>query len=189
MGRKVSAVPTRARASRKPNKASAAICGSMRIAVKTAEKPHGEGGEAHQDPRQGDEQHHKESRQPRHGAEARILDRRHDLKQADEYTDDKQGYEQRHGHPQRRQQGLLDGFNRQLWIHGVTKLFTSDPTTRFQPSTSTNRRILNGAEIITGGNWIMPIESVTDATTRSMTRNGKYRTAPIWKPVRSSEMI
>ena len=39
--------------------------------------------------------------------------------------------------------------------------------------------ILNGAEIITGGNCIMPTESVTDATTRSITKNGRNNTAPI----------
>ena len=49
----------------------------------------------------------------------------------------------------------------------------SDPTTRFQPSTKTNSRILNGAEIMTGGNWTMPTDRVTEATTRSMTRKGK----------------
>ena len=39
--------------------------------------------------------------------------------------------------------------------------------------------ILKGAEIMTGGNCIMPTESVTDATTRSMTRKGRNNTAPI----------
>ena len=32
---------------------------------------------------------------------------------------------------------------------------------------------MKGAESITGGSWTMPIESVTEATTRSMTRNGR----------------
>ena len=40
----------------------------------------------------------------------------------------------------------------------------SEPTTRFQPSTRTKSRILKGAEIITGGNCIMPTEPVTEAT-------------------------
>ena len=65
----------------------------------------------------------------------------------------------------------------------------SDPITRFQPSASTNSRILNGAEIITGGNCTMPIESVTEATTRSMIRNGRNSTAPIWNPAFNSERM
>ena len=43
----------------------------------------------------------------------------------------------------------------------MTKLVTSDWHTRLQPSTSTKSRILNGVEIITGGNMNMPIESST----------------------------
>ena len=38
----------------------------------------------------------------------------------------------------------------------------SDPTSRFHPSTSTNSRILKGAESITGGSCTIPIDNVTD---------------------------
>ena len=44
-------------------------------------------------------------------------------------------------------------------------------------------------ETITGGNWIMPMDRVTDATTRSMTRNGRNSKAPIWNPVLSSDSM
>ncbi|MDQ1120158.1 hypothetical protein QE383_002466 [Pseudoxanthomonas winnipegensis] len=52
------------------------------------------------------------------------------------------------------------------------KLDASDPTTSTQPSTSTNSRILNGAEISIGESIIMPIDISTLATTRSMITNG-----------------
>ena len=65
------------------------------------------------------------------------------------------------------------------WDIAYPKLFTSDPTIRFQPSTKTKSNILKGAEIITGGSCIIPIDNVIDATVRSITRKGKYRTAPI----------
>ena len=53
----------------------------------------------------------------------------------------------------------------------------------------TNSATVSNAETITGGNWTMPIERVTEATTRSITRNGRKSTAPIWKPVLSSERM
>jgi hypothetical protein len=46
-------------------------------------------------------------------------------------------------------------------------------TMRPQPSTSTNKRILNGSEIITGGNMTMPIDIRTLATTISIMINGR----------------
>src|SRR5580765_4056349 len=52
------------------------------------------------------------------------------------------------------------------------KLRTSEDTSRFQPSTMTNSRILNGSEIIAGGNCSIPIESSVVDTTRSISRNG-----------------
>src|SRR5437867_3978332 len=69
------------------------------------------------------------------------------------------------------------------------KLLTSDPIRRVQPSTTTNNRILNGAEIMTGGNWIIPIDRLTEATTISITRKGRNSTAPIWNPALSSDSI
>src|ERR1039457_917068 len=62
------------------------------------------------------------------------------------------------------------------------KLFMSDPTTRFQPSTSTNNRILKGAEIMTGGNWTMPTDRVTEATTRSEERRVGKECRYRWSP-------
>ena len=52
------------------------------------------------------------------------------------------------------------------------KLNISDRTNKCQPSTITNKSILNGIEIITGGNIIMPIDINVDATIISMTMNG-----------------
>ncbi len=44
------------------------------------------------------------------------------------------------------------------------KLCTSEPATRYQPSTSTKKMILNGNEIVAGGSIIMPIDMRTVAT-------------------------
>ena len=43
---------------------------------------------------------------------------------------------------------------------------------RSQPSATTNKRILNGIEIVVGGSIIIPIDIRVDATTISMIRNG-----------------
>jgi len=61
--------------------------------------------------------------------------------------------------------------------------------TRFQPSTRTKSRILNGSEMKTGGSITMPIDISVELTTRSMTRNGRKIKKPIWKAVLSSEMM
>src|SRR2546425_6446682 len=74
------------------------------------------------------------------------------------------------------------------WTYWL-KLLTRDPIRRVQPSTTTNNRILNGAEIITGGNWTIPTDRLTEATTISMMRNGRKSTAPIWNPALSSERM
>jgi len=55
----------------------------------------------------------------------------------------------------------------------LTKPEASEYSTRCHPSTSTNRSILNGAEIITGGNMNIPIDVNTLDTTISITRNGR----------------
>ena len=60
--------------------------------------------------------------------------------------------------------------------------------TRFQPSTRTNSRILNGSEMKIGGSIIMPMHISVDATTRSMIRNGRKIRNPIWNAVLSSEI-
>ena len=69
------------------------------------------------------------------------------------------------------------------------KLSTRDRVTRFQPSTRTNSRILNGSEMRTGGSIIMPIVISVAPTTRSIIRNGRKIRKPIWKAVLSSEMM
>ena len=57
------------------------------------------------------------------------------------------------------------------------------------PSTSTNSRILNGSEIITGGSIIMPIDMSAAETTMSITRNGTKMTKPMMNAARSSEIM
>ena len=47
-----------------------------------------------------------------------------------------------------------------------------DLISRYQPSTKTNNRILNGSEIMIGGSIIMPIDINTEATTISIAKNG-----------------
>src|SRR5437588_12620080 len=51
-----------------------------------------------------------------------------------------------------------------LDICSPQKLFISEPTRRFQPSTITNSKILSGVEITTGGNCSIPTEVVISAT-------------------------
>ena len=58
-----------------------------------------------------------------------------------------------------------------------------------QPSTSTNRRILNGSEIMTGGSIIMPIDISAAETTMSITRNGMKMTNPMMNAARNSEIM
>ena len=58
--------------------------------------------------------------------------------------------------------------------------------TSAQPSMSTNNMILNGSEISTGDNIIMPMDMSTLATTRSMITNGMNSRKPIWNAVLSS---
>jgi hypothetical protein len=58
-----------------------------------------------------------------------------------------------------------------LWGYPV-KLFTNDPTIKYQPSVSTNIINLNGNDTITGGSIIMPMESSTLATTISIIKKG-----------------
>jgi hypothetical protein len=52
------------------------------------------------------------------------------------------------------------------------KLFTIDPTSRFQPSTSTNNISLKGNETMKGGSIIIPMDRRTLATTMSMIKKG-----------------
>ena len=58
-----------------------------------------------------------------------------------------------------------------------------------QPSTSTKKISLNGSDTTTGGSIIMPIDISTEATTRSMMRNGRNSRKPISKARFSSEIM
>ena len=62
--------------------------------------------------------------------------------------------------------------NSELIARPHLKLNINDRTNKCQPSTITNNNTLNGIEIITGGNIIMPIDISVDATIISMTMNG-----------------
>lgn len=64
-------------------------------------------------------------------------------------------------------------------IRQVLKLISSDFTTKYQPSTSTKSIILNGNEIMTGGNIIIPMAISVLETTISMIRKG----IKIMKPI------
>ena len=59
------------------------------------------------------------------------------------------------------------------------KLVASVPMIITQPSTITNNMILNGSEMMSGDNIIMPMDISTLATTMSMTRNGMNSMKPI----------
>ena len=62
--------------------------------------------------------------------------------------------------------------NSELIARPHLKLNINERTNRCQPSTITNNSTLNGIEIMTGGNIIMPIDINVDATIMSMTMNG-----------------
>ena len=55
----------------------------------------------------------------------------------------------------------------------TAKPLAIDRTSRFHPSIRTNSKSLNGSEMMTGGNIIMPIARSTFAMTMSMTKKGK----------------
>src|SRR5262249_40917180 len=63
---------------------------------------------------------------------------------------------------------------------------TTPCSTRLQPSISTNIKILIGKDSVVGGTMIMPKDSSTEETTRSISRNGRKMTKPILKETRSS---
>jgi hypothetical protein len=58
-------------------------------------------------------------------------------------------------------------------------LRTRELTIRYQPSTITKSSIFSGIETMTGGSCIIPIESSTLETARSITKKGRKRTNPI----------
>ena len=55
--------------------------------------------------------------------------------------------------------------------------------------TNTNNKILNGKATNIGESIIIPNDIKTDATTISITKNGKKSKKPIWKAVFNSEVI
>ena len=59
------------------------------------------------------------------------------------------------------------------------KLTMIERISKCQPSIITNSKILNGKEIMTGGNIIIPIDISVVATIISMTMNGTYSMNPI----------
>ena len=61
----------------------------------------------------------------------------------------------------------------------MKKLDASVPSSKAQPSTSTNSISLNGNEISMGDNIIIPIDIRTLETTRSMIRKGMKIRKPI----------
>ena len=65
----------------------------------------------------------------------------------------------------------------------------SEPATPVQPSTRTKKINLNGSDTTTGGSIIMPMDISTEATTRSMIRNGRNYREPISKARLSSEIM
>ena len=69
------------------------------------------------------------------------------------------------------------------------KLWIKDPQIKYHPSTKTKNTILNGNDIITGGNIIIPIDINMDATTISIMTNGKKIINPISNARRNSEII
>ena len=69
------------------------------------------------------------------------------------------------------------------------KELTRLPTSKFHPSIRTKNKTLNGSEITVGGNIIMPMDMVSIATIKSITRNGSTIRKPISKPRRSSEIM
>ena len=110
---------------------------------------------------------------------------RTEISEADDEGDEQHRQRHLHGDAHHLHDQADDG----VLAHDMWKLWTSDAVTRFQPSTRTNSRILNGSEMKTGGSIIMPIAINVEETTRSMIRNGRKIRNPIWKAVLSSEMM
>ena len=106
------------------------------------------------------------------------------LQQRNSQPDEHRRAEDRRGNERSGPQHLSIDLDDQFHTH-INPL-TSAPTTRFQPSTSTKIISLRGSEIMMGGTTIMPIDNNVDATTMSMTRNGRNSMKPIMKAVRSS---
>ena len=112
-----------------------------------------------------------------HEGDGRLVDLGGGLDDADRHAHRQHRQQHRRTEQQRHLQAVGDLVKCDFGTHGSLpqtglKLAASDPTTSTQPSTSTNSRILNGAEISIGESIIMPIDISTLATTRSMITNG-----------------
>src|SRR5580658_9005299 len=151
----------------------------VRESPKIAEQRSGVGDQLRQHPRHREQQRGEKRQQSRHGGKTRILNRGKNLRQAHNDSDHESDGKNRQSQPERRHKRGSQQIDNRGGGHLQLRLLTSDPITRFHPSTSTNNKILNGAETITGGSCTMPTESVIEATTRSMIRNGRNSTAPI----------
>ncbi len=72
---------------------------------------------------------------------------------------------------------------------GTEKLWIKDPATRCQPSTIAKKMILNGNEIATGGNIIIPMLIKILDVTMSIIKNGKNNINPISNARFNSDII
>lgn len=84
---------------------------------------------------------------------------------------------------------ILRIFQDSLFPSYKAKLPASVESIKFQPSTRTNSINLNGKDTIIGDNIIIPMAISTEATTKSIIRNGKNSIKPIWNAVFSSDVI
>lgn len=148
--------------------------------------------------RQADDEEHRQ--QLRHERDGLLLHLRQSLQQPDDEPDDHADRERRRRENQRQHDGIAAQVDGVLNFHirnsnenrtesrrrvgrqvraqrrrheNAWKLSINMPTIRCQPSIITNSSSLNGSEINTGGNIIMPIAMSTLETTMSMIRNGK----------------
>ena len=146
-------------------------------------------GELHQlveHPAAADRQHQGQGEDLADEGDARLVDLGGGLQQADHHADHQRHAQHRGGDQQAQTERGLQLGHDGIGGHVVTNEAASVPTTSDQPSTSTNSRILNGAEISMGESIIMPIDISTLAMTRSMITKGTNRKKPIWKAVLSS---
>ena len=76
---------------------------------------------------------------------------------------------------------MIHDLNCEILSHNLSylKLKSNPLAIRFQPSTSTKSKILNGSETMTGDNMNMPSESKILATVRSIIIKGIKSKKPI----------
>jgi hypothetical protein len=136
----------------------------------------GELGQRTNNPRQQKQKHSDNGQSLRDKRQSLLMDRGHRLKQADGQPNDHRCDQERRGNGKRLINHSFKQFNSEFGIHNmrgyIPKLRTNEWITRSQPSTSTNRSIFNGREIVVGGIIIMPMLINTVATIRSIKMNG-----------------